>query len=192
MKILIAILSLAAAGIGFGQTLIFVRAVSPSAGIPAYAGDSTTPEFPADQGWFAVRDAGLAFENPTTISATGAGAGKSQGLPATFTKFPNAASASLFAACANGGHWDTLEIVFARYNASTTKVETFLKAELKLVFVTGVGVAGSTGDDNSVETVKIVYGAQRYTFYKQNTGTPPTQVGQAVWSFVKNQAVFDN
>jgi len=171
---------------------IFLRAKGPSNPTLSHAGDSTSLAFPGVEGWFAVRAFQFGTENTINIgSATsGGGAGKAQALPAGFAKLPNAASAALFNSCVLGAHWDEFEIVFARPSGGQSPGSVVLRVELKLVIVGSVGIAASSGDDAPGEDVQIQYGAQRITFYSQDSTGKVVQSGQSIWSFVQNNATF--
>ncbi len=54
-----------------------------------------------------------------------------------------------------------LTVEFEKVTAAGRQV--FFKAEYKLVFVNSSNISGSGGDEDLFETVKLVYGAARYT-----------------------------
>ena len=170
---------------------IFIRFTGSIGGGMNYTGDSKNTQFPGSQGWVEASSVGLGMENVITIGGTGgAGAGKAKANPLSCVKIPNSASAALFTACAIGGHWDVMEIVFTK-QSQTGKSETYLKVELKLVLVAELALKMAEGDDNPSETVTLAYGAQRLTFYAPNpTGGAPVQAGISTWSFVLNNNTF--
>ncbi len=172
-------------------TDIFARLVTPTGGAPAATGDSVNPQFKGADGWFDVSEVSYGMQNDTTIGGTGGvGAGKATILPLSCVKIPNSASAALFTACAVGGHWDTLEVVFTKTNGGTGKSDAYLRLEFKLVFVSKLGISVSAGDDSPREEVTLLYAAQRITFYTQKPDGTMLQTGQSVWSFTKNTATF--
>ncbi|WP_367873620.1 type VI secretion system tube protein Hcp [Luteolibacter sp. Populi] len=174
---------------------IFIRFTGASAGSGLnYTGDSKNAQFLGNQGWFEANSVEFGMENVITIgSATGGvGVGKAKANPLSCVKMPNSASAALFTACATGGHWDVMEIVFTKLSPNG-KTEAYLRVELKLVFVSELAMEMAGGDDNPSETVTVAYGAQRLTFFgppASGVGTP-VQTGQSIWSFVKNNKTFD-
>lgn len=193
MKLLVALLLLCAAALPSASAAndIFIRAKGNNPAQLAYTGDSNVQQFPASEGWFQLASVSIGLEAESSLmNGTGASVGKPMPRPLSMVKFPNSASAAFFNACTQGRGWDEFEIVFT--TPSNDKLEVTLRIEVKKCFVTDLSLGGSDGDDRPTESVKLVYGAQRYTFFAPNPQTGKyIQAGQSTWSFTRGTPTFD-
>ncbi len=126
-------------------------------------------------------------QNPTTIGSatTGAAAGKVKFQMLTVKKPVDSASPRLFTACAAGARYDTVTLALRRSGATGASAD-YLIYTFKLVFISGVGWSGSTGDDAPVEQVDMVYGAMQVSYAPQAPdGTLGTRQ-MVQWSQVTN------
>ncbi|GAA5495393.1 hypothetical protein Rhal01_01568 [Rubritalea halochordaticola] len=169
---------------------IYARFVGGNA--PSYVGDSNHENFLGADGWVELGSASFSLETTINIGSTsgGGGAGKASFGDVVLTKSPNGLSASFFAAAALGANYDTAEIVFVRSGGAVSGGQTFLKFEMKMVFVSSIGVEGNSGGDQPDEKVVLKHGAQRLTFYKQNNDGSTTALTPVSWSVVLNNATF--
>ncbi|QJE97425.1 type VI secretion system tube protein Hcp [Luteolibacter luteus] len=193
MRLLFALLLLCAAAVSPASAAvdIYIRARGTNPSQLNYTGDSNSAQFPASEGWFGLSSVSFGIESDTSIlTGGGTSGGKARALPLSLVKFPNSASAAFFNACTQARAWDEFEIVFTTPGANQSEVT--MRIEVKRCFVVELSTAGSGGDDRPMETVKLIYGAQRISFYAPNNQTGKYGlVGQSIWSFTRMTPTFE-
>jgi type VI secretion system secreted protein Hcp len=130
----------------------------------------------------------LGAENPVSIgsSSGGAGVGKVKFTGFQVTKQIDTLSPALFLNVASGAHYKTLSIIVYHHGAGATSVPAFVY-EMKLVFLTAIQVAGSSGPP--VETIHGDAGTLALVAYKQSTDGKVSVGGIDGWNRVTNTQV---
>jgi type VI secretion system secreted protein Hcp len=161
------------------------------AGIVKISGESQDK---AHQGTVALKSFDFGVENRQTIgSATGgAGAGKAAFQTFRVGKNVDSTSPQLLLASAVGAHFPQVNLYLRKAGgAGAAAPGDYLIYRFKMVLVTSVSWAGTSGDDQPQETVEFQFGALQVSYAAQSpTGqlSPTPIVTQ--WSQVTNTAEF--
>lgn len=141
-----------------------------------------------------IAEFGFGMENQTTIGSAsgGAGAGKATFKEFTIKKNVDSVTPALIKALCMGSHFGDAWLYIRKAGASpATAGQAYLTVRMKMVFVTNIEFAGSSGDDLPGETVTFKYGAIDFSYKPQDqTGKLGTEV-KAIWSQVKNAAILE-
>jgi type VI secretion system secreted protein Hcp len=160
----------------------FVNFGSATSGNLSVVGESQDATYPGAGGWIqvAVLDDGILNNVIIGSGAGGAGAGKAKFGDLKLLKTVDAASPSLFSACARGLHFGSVHLVLRRAPG------VFYTALLETVFIRSINWAGSNGDDKPTESLTLAYGKSQWTY------TPFTSNGKPGRSQTVNWDVIDN
>lgn len=146
---------------------------------------------------FAIEVSSFYFgvDNIRTIGSAsgGAGAGKAQFKALTLKKQVDGMSHYFFGMNTTGVHFDDVRLLIYKSGGDVGKApaEPYIRYTFKMVFVTGVDYAGSTGDDVPEETVELQFGAMQIEYLpllKTGGTAPPDRIVSAKWSVVLNKA----
>ena len=97
-------------------------------------------------------------------------------------KKSEAASATLFMACAQGDHFKTAEVVLRKAGGKDNKQSTFLTYKFQEVYVDSIQWSGSGGgDDAPTESLSFSFGKVEIEYSKQDTTGKMAKAGQAIW-----------
>jgi type VI secretion system secreted protein Hcp len=132
----------------------------------------------------------LGVENNVSLSDPGQGRASFKEL--SFTKKVDTASVPLMMACVAGNLYEKVTIEFRTpgEGPGPSGVRVFLRIELGTVLVQSLNMSGSDGDDVVEEDVKLVYGSQKTTYYKQDAQGNLTEAGVFLWSVISNTPQF--
>jgi type VI secretion system secreted protein Hcp len=103
-------------------------------------------------------------KSSTASSAGGAGAGRADFKPFSFSKLVDTATPALALACADGTHIDTIVIELCRAGGGKLK---FMEYKLSNCLITGVYTAGGPGE-LPAEIISLSYGKVEWRYTKQN------------------------
>jgi type VI secretion system secreted protein Hcp len=145
--------------------------------------NASAPKMP-----FNVKEYSFDVENLSTLSSAtgGAGGGKANFNPLSFSKEVDTASCPLFQACAIGTHIDECNLVMRKAGGNVASLKPYLIFTFKFVFITGVNWSIS-GDEPIGEAVTFMYGALKIQYWKQkNDGTLISPQITTMWNRVNN------
>jgi type VI secretion system secreted protein Hcp len=113
----------------------------------------------------------------------GAGAGKAQISPLSFTKTADKTSPKLFGACATGQHFKTAVLVGTLRGSSDSEVrgkeQPYMKLTLQDVLVSSYQVGGQAGDGRPTEVLSLNFTKITYAI---TTQTQTGKVGDVITS----------
>jgi len=118
---------------------------------------------------FSVKEYSFDVENISTVGSGtgGAGGGKANFNPLSFTKDVDIASTTLFKCAAVGTHIDECYLVMRKAGGTVATLKPYLCFIFRFVFITGLNWAIS-GDEPIVESGTFMYGALKIQYWKQN------------------------
>jgi type VI secretion system secreted protein Hcp len=126
--------------------------------------------------------------NPTTVGSgkEGLSAGKVSISSFNIMKKTEKSSATLFAACANGDHFDSATVTMRKAGGSAGQ-QGFLIYEFTDVMVESIQWSGSSGgDDTPTESVSLAFAKVKITYNSQSKdGKTFTKAGEASWDLTK-------
>ena len=152
------------------------------------------------KGAFEIKEFGFGARNNINIGSisSGGGAGKAEFEDFTISKQTDTGSCGLFKQLCMGTHFPEAVIELRRSGGASGAAggsgATFMKFHFLLVMVGSINWSGSDGDDICTEEVVFQYGAMKIEYFQQMKDgkmvkAPPGQ-GEAIWSRVKNKAVY--
>jgi type VI secretion system secreted protein Hcp len=159
-------------------------------GAPEVKGETQDVTYKANNA-FEPMSFSLGASNPSSIgsAAGGSGSGKVSISDFSIMKVTDSASANLFLACCNGGHYDKAHVVLRRASGDAASTGTvYLQYDFFEVFVDNIQWSGSTGgSDTPTESISFSFGAMQVTYSPQQaTGDASSQDQQVQWSVVLN------
>lgn len=158
---------------------------------PELKGETTDKAF---AGAIEIAEFSFGLENAINIGSTsgGAGAGKATFKEFTIRKHVDLVTPALIKALCTGSHFGDAWLYIRKAGGTSTPAgQAYVTVRMKMVFVTNIEFAGSSGDDVPVETVTFKYGAIDFSYKPQDpTGKLGMEV-KAIWSQVKNAAVLE-
>lgn len=101
----------------------------------------------------------------TTHLGTGGGAGKVNVQDLSITKYVDASSHALIAACCKGTHFDDATLIVRK--AGGTPLE-YIKIHMHEVMVVAVSTGGSGGEDRLTENVTLNFAKFKYIYQPQD------------------------
>jgi type VI secretion system secreted protein Hcp len=126
--------------------------------------------------------------NPTTVGsgAGGLSGGKVSISSFNFMKKTEKSSATLFAACCGGDHFDTAKVTMRKAGGTTAGQQIFLTYEFTDCMVESIQWSGSTGgDDSPTESVSMAFGQCKITYFAQDDKGKMAKSGEASWDLTK-------
>ena len=137
--------------------------------------------------WIEIYSFSWGASNPTTV---GAGSGGLTGGRVSVSSFnvmkkTEASSATLFAACAAGKHFDDATVEMSKATGEGGQ-QVFLKYVFTDVMIESIQWSGSTGgDDSPTESLSIAFAKVAITYSKQDDTGAMAPVGNASWDLTK-------
>jgi type VI secretion system secreted protein Hcp len=125
--------------------------------------------------------------NPTTVGpgSTGLSAGRCSISSFNIMKKTEKSSATLFAACCNGTHFDKATVTM-RKAGGTAGQKPFLEYVFEDVMVESIQWSGSTGgDDTPTESVSLAFAKCTITYSTQDDKGATKKAGEATWDLTK-------
>jgi len=151
---------------------------------PDVAGESTATGF---EGQIEIYSFSLGASNPTTVGpgSGGISAGRVSVSSFNVMKKTETSSASLFNACCNGQHYDTVTVTL-RKAGGTAGQQIFLTYVFTDCMIESIQWSGSSGgDDQPTESVSLAFAKVEVTYYKQDDKGKMTKAGQGSWDLTK-------
>ncbi len=184
----LALLLLACVPLAHAQVNIYARFLD---GTGVWAGESTAP---GRTNWTTLSSVSFGVSNPTAIGGVGGGTGRAVFDSVVLTKLVDLLTPQLMSALTTGtalnagGANADVTIEFTKPGA--TGPVTFFRFEIKLAYISKTTSAAAASDGSVSETVTLVGGAFRYTYWPTlangNLGTPVVKA----WSQVMNTPTF--
>lgn len=125
--------------------------------------------------------------NPTSIGASGGGAGAGKASLSTFniTKYSDAASPALFQACCEGKHFTNASITL--HKAGGEEALPYLTYEFDKVFVESIDWSGGAGgDDRPTESLSLAFGKVEILYQPQAEAGSAAGAVSASWDQIRN------
>jgi type VI secretion system secreted protein Hcp len=113
----------------------------------------------------------------------GSGAGKVNMHDITVSKRTDTSSCDLFLKCANGKHYDEVDIVSRK---AGEKPLEFLKIKMTQVLVTSYQLGGSHGDDTPTESITLNFKTINMDYQVQKPDGSGSPAGQMGWDVAQN------
>lgn len=147
---------------------------------PDVAGECTSKGY---EGQIELYSFSWGASNPVTVGsgAQGVAGGKVSISSFNAMKKTEKSSASLFAACCNGQHYDTV-LVTMRKAGGAAGQQIFLTYEFGICMVESIQWSGSTGgDDSPTESVSIAFGKCKITYNGQKPDGSFGKLSESSW-----------
>jgi len=136
-------------------------------------------------GWIEIYSFSWGASNPTTVGpgSGGLAAGRVSVSSFNVMKKTEASSATLFAACCAGQHFDKATVEMSKATGTSGQQQVFLKYTFTDVMVESVQWSGSTGgDDTPTESVSLAFAKCEINYSKQDEATGAmSPAGDASW-----------
>lgn len=153
-------------------------------------GKSQHPVYSGNNGWSELLNFSFGIENNVSVGSLSAGGGSGHALfqHIRLSKTSDSMSAHLFEKCAQGRHFEKVELVICGAGGTTSKdTKKIMELDLRFVMVQSVQIAGSNGDASVEEEITFLHGSQNIKFYTPSPITGNVVLaGEATWSIIKN------
>jgi type VI secretion system secreted protein Hcp len=167
----------------------FMWLTGPENGAPTVVGETQDPTYSSNSAFEPISFS-FGASNPSSIGSAGGGSGSGKVSISDFSimKQTDSASANLFLACCNGGHYDQATVVLRRAGGSGDATGTvYLQYDFYEVFVDNIQWSGSSGgSDLPTESISFSFGAVQVTYTPQQSGGEGASPVITAWSVVQN------